>query len=215
MKSRSDESTVEAVKDIYGYLKMKNLQSKLCVLGNKCSKAVKIYIRSNGTNIQIVEPHNHSVNAAEPTVKAIKYHVIAGLAIVDINCPLQLWDLFLPQIQDTLNLLRTSRLNPAKSAYEEMEVKFDLNRTPISILGTKALAFVDPDERISWEAHEVDCYVTGLCPDHYCLLHFFCDPHQKHVQNRCLIPLSNKLQDSHHLQNRPLPPGSTKVFAFN
>ena len=90
MKSRSDESMVKAFTDIYAYLKTKNLQPKLHVLDNECSKAVQTFIKSNGTDIQIVEPHNHSVNAAEPAVKAIKYHVIAGLATVDINCPLQL-----------------------------------------------------------------------------------------------------------------------------
>ena len=76
-------------------------------------------------------------------------------------------------MEDTLNLLRTSRRDPSKSAYEEMEGPLDFNQTPISILGTKALAFVDPDERASWEAHGVDCYVTGRCPDHYRLLKFF------------------------------------------
>ena len=73
MKSRSDESMVKAFTDIYAYLKTKNLQPKLHVLDNECSKAVQTFIKSNGTNIQIVEPHNHSVNAAEPAVKAIKY----------------------------------------------------------------------------------------------------------------------------------------------
>ena len=54
------------------------------MLDNECSKAVQTFIKSNGTDIQIVEPHNHSVNAAEPSVKAIQYHIIAGLATVDI-----------------------------------------------------------------------------------------------------------------------------------
>jgi len=84
-------------------------------------------------------------------------------------------------MQEALNLLRTSRWNSTKSAYEEMEGEFDFNRTPISILGTKALAFVDPDERASWEAHGVDCYVTGRCPDHYPLLKF-CVTHTKGVR---------------------------------
>ena len=76
---------------------------------------VKTFIKSNDTDIQIVEPHDHSVDAAEPAVKAIKYHVIAGLAMVDIHFPLQLWNLSLAQMQDTSNLLRTSRRDPAKS----------------------------------------------------------------------------------------------------
>ena len=90
MKSRSDESMVKAFTDIYAHLKTKHLQPKLHVLDNKCSKAVQTFIKSNGTDIQIVEPHNHSENAAEPAVKAIKYHAIVGLTTVDINCPLQL-----------------------------------------------------------------------------------------------------------------------------
>ena len=127
MKSRSDESMVKAFTDIYAYLKPKNLQPKLHVLDNECSKAVQTFIKSNGTDIQIVKPHNHSVNAAEPAVKAIKYHVIAGLTTVDINCLLQLWDLFLSQMQDTFNLLRVSRRDPSKSAYEEIEGEFVFN----------------------------------------------------------------------------------------
>ena len=50
-------------------------------------------------------------------------------------------------MQDTLNVMHTSQRNPAKSAYEEMEGQFDFNQTHISVLGTKALSFVDPDER--------------------------------------------------------------------
>ena len=98
MKSRSDESIVKAFIDIYACLKTENFQPKLHALNNECPEAVQTFIKSNGTDIQIVEPHNHSVNAAEPAIKAIGYHVIAGLATVDINCPLQLWDLFLAQI---------------------------------------------------------------------------------------------------------------------
>ena len=71
MKSRADESMVEAFKDIYDYLKTKILKPKLYVLDNEYSKAAKTYINSNVTNIQIIEIHNHSENAAEPAVKAI------------------------------------------------------------------------------------------------------------------------------------------------
>jgi len=144
MKSKSDESMVKAFTDIYAYLKTRNLQPKLHVLYNKCSKAVQTFMKNNGTDIHKI-PRHHRLGA-----------------MVDINCPLQLWDLFLAQMQDTLTLLCTSRRYPSKSAYEEMEGEFGFTRTPISILGTKALVFVDPDERASWEAHGVDCYVYRL-----------------------------------------------------
>ena len=214
-KGRSDESMVKTFTDIYAHLKTKNLQPKLHVLDNECSKAVQTFIKSNGTDIHIVEPYNHSVNTVEHAVKAIKYHVIIGLATVDINCPLQLWDLFLAQMKDTLNLLRTSRRDPTKSAYEEMEGKFDFNWTPISILGTEALAFVNPDERTSWEAHWVDCYVTGRCLDHYHLLNFFVTHTKWGEQNRHLPPLPNKLQSTFSLRSRLHPPCGTTIFAIN
>ena len=66
------------------------------MLDNECSKAVKNFIRNNDTDIQLVEPHNHRVNAAETTIKSTKYHMIAGLQTVDPDCPLQLWSKFMP-----------------------------------------------------------------------------------------------------------------------
>ena len=58
-----------------------------------------------------MEPHNHRVNTAEPAVKSLKYHTLAIFAILDPNCPIQLWDKFTKQIEITVNLLRTSRRN--------------------------------------------------------------------------------------------------------
>ena len=96
MKSRSNEHMVKTFQDIYTYLQTKKLSPKLHVLDNECSKVVKTYINSQQVKIQLVEPHNHRVNAAETAVKAAKYHLISALATVDPDCPLQLWDRFLP-----------------------------------------------------------------------------------------------------------------------
>ena len=89
------------------------------------------------------------MNAAEPAVKAVKYHTIAGLATVDITCLLRLWCKFVPQIQDTMNMVRTSRRNSSISAYKDMEGPFDWNRTPIAPLRIKAVVIVEADERPS------------------------------------------------------------------
>ena len=92
MKSRKDEDMVTMSKEVYGELKTKGHQPKLHVLDNECSKAVKNYIVTEKTNIQLVKPHNHRVNAAEPAVKSLKCHALASFAILDPNCPIQLWD---------------------------------------------------------------------------------------------------------------------------
>ena len=118
----------------------------------------------------------------ETAVKAIKYHIIAGLATVGINCPLQLGDAFLPQMQDTLNLLQTTQSNPTISAFEDLKGPFDYNKTPMAVLGTKALAFIDPDERQSWQAHGVDAYVVGRCPLHYRLLEFYSERTRSYIK---------------------------------
>ena len=113
------------------------------------------------------------MNEVETAIKAAKYHIIAGLQTVDPDCPLQLWSKFTRQMQDTLNLLRTAREDPTKSAYEALQGPFDYNKTPMAVLGTKALAFIDPEDRAAWQAHGVDAFVVGRCPLHYQLLEFF------------------------------------------
>ena len=176
MKSRKDEDMVATFTEIYEELQAKGHQPALHVLDNECSKAVKNYITSQETGIQLVEPHNHRVNAAEPAVKTVKYHTLASLATLDPNCPIQLWCRFIQQIEITLNIMRTSRQNNTMSAYEDYHHhKFDWNKTPIAPLGTKSLTFKDPDDRAAWQPHGVDTWYTGPAMDHYRLLTFF-DP---------------------------------------
>ena len=173
MRSRTDKCMVETFQDVYKFLNKCNFSPKLHVLDNKCSKAVQAYIESNDTDIQLVEPRNHRVNAAETAIKATKYHILASLQTVDKDCPLQLWSKFTEQMQDTLNLLRTARQDPTKSAYKFLQGEFDYNKTPMATLGTRAVAFTDPDKRGAWEAHGVDAYVVGRCPLYYRLIEFF------------------------------------------
>ena len=161
MRSRNDESMVDTFKSVYKFLQKHDCSPKLHVLDNECSKAVQNFVQKEDTSIQLVEPRNHRVNAAETAIKAAKYHIIAGLQTVDPDCPLQLWSKFTRQMQDTLNLLRTAREDPNKSAYEALQGPFDYNKTPMVVLGTKALAFTDPEDRASWQAHGVDTFLVG------------------------------------------------------
>ena len=88
LASRTDVDMSKAFKDLYAYLEEHNLKPKLHVLDNKCSRAIKSFIRKEGADIQLVKPHNHRVNAAETVVKTAKYHMIASLAMLDPSCPL-------------------------------------------------------------------------------------------------------------------------------
>ncbi len=59
------------------------MQTKTARAQQRCSRAVQAYIEKEDMRIQLVEPHNHRVNAAKTAVKAAKYHIIAGLQTVD------------------------------------------------------------------------------------------------------------------------------------
>ena len=114
------------------------------------------YITVEQTEIQLVEPHNHRVNAAEPAVKSTKYYTLANFATLDPNFPIQLWCKFTKQIETTLNILRTSRRDNSKSAYHNFHnKKFDWNKTPLASLGIEILTFKDPDNRRAWQPHGV------------------------------------------------------------
>jgi hypothetical protein len=136
-------------------------------MDNKCSSAVKKYIWSKSINIQLVPLHNHRVNAAKRTIATFKEHFIATLTTVDMLCPLQLWDEFLPQIKLTLNMLRFTQQIPKKSASQEVYGSFDFNKTPLAPLGTKALVYNDPGSQTSWAPHATNGFYVGPASDHY------------------------------------------------
>jgi hypothetical protein len=90
------------------------------MMDNRCSAAAEKYIRSDTINIQLIPPHNYWVNTAERPIATFKEHFISTLATVDMLCPLQLWDEFLPQVKLTLNMLHFSQWNPKKSANQKV-----------------------------------------------------------------------------------------------
>ena len=153
MKSREDACMVDAFKQVYAKLESLGHKPKLHILDNECSRAIQNFLEEKGTRRHHVEPHNHRVNAAEPAVKTAKYHMIAALATLDWSCPIQLWSKMMEQIQDTLNMFRTSRNDTTKTAYQELEGDFDWNATPMTPLGSKGSVFIHPDNRNTFAPH--------------------------------------------------------------
>ncbi len=153
MPSRTNASMVQAFTEVISILKSGGYYPALNVMDNEYSAAAKKYIWSEAINIQLVPPHNHRANATERAIATFKEHFIAALATVDMLCPLQLWDEFLPQVELTLNMLHFSRQNPKKSANQEVYSSFYFNKTPLAPLGTKALVYNDPGSQTSWAPH--------------------------------------------------------------
>jgi hypothetical protein len=108
MPSKTDGAMIAAFTDILAKINSCGYTPALKVMDNECSKAVKAHIQSNHMDIPLIPPHNHSVNVAKRTIAMFKNHFNSALATADRNCPLQLRDDFLPQVELTLNLLRFS-----------------------------------------------------------------------------------------------------------
>ena len=76
MKNRTNASMIEVFKEVYSHLQPKGSNPKLQVLDNERSKAIKNFVNSQKTAIQLVKPHNHQVNSAKTAVKTAKYHLL-------------------------------------------------------------------------------------------------------------------------------------------
>jgi hypothetical protein len=137
LRDETDKSMLDAFQDIYKYLTDRGFKPKLNVMDNQCSKAVQTFIKSTGADIQLVNPDDHRVNAAERAIQTWKNHWIAGMGTLDPNCPIQLWCQFLEQGQDTLNMLRVSRINPKLSSYAVLEGQFISTRHHLHQLAQK------------------------------------------------------------------------------
>ncbi len=162
-----DISIFEAYKKQFENLAAKGFKPKLNVMDNQAMKHIKKNLTKNECKLQLVELHNQRVNAAERAIQTFKDAFIAALATTDSKFPLQSWDHLTPQVQDTLNLMHASRINPAILAYEALNGPYDWNRYPLAPLGCKAVVYEDEDTRGSWASRGADAWYLGPSQDHY------------------------------------------------
>lgn len=167
MVSRTETEHIRSYKKLITYLESRGRKPKFQKLDNEASTAIKKLIKDKGIDLQLVPPHIHRRNAAERAIQMFKNHFIAILSNTHKKFPLYLWDLLVPQAQMTLNMLRTSRINPKLSAYEQLEGIFNFNRTPLAPPGTKVIIHEKPTQRQTWEPHGQDGWYIGPAMEHY------------------------------------------------
>ena len=103
------------------YINKRGFKPSFNIIDKVASKAIKVYIQEEYTQMILFEPHNHQVNASERAIHAFKNHFIAGLIIGGDNFPTILWYCLIRQAQDSINLLRTTIVHPQLSAYQVLE----------------------------------------------------------------------------------------------
>ena len=161
MKNRTNEVILAAYQRVISLLKSRGLQPKLQKLDNEASQVLQQYMVEEYIDFQLVPPGLHRRNAAERAIRTFKNHFIAGLCNTAADFPLTLWDQLLPQALMTLNLLRTSRINPRLLAWSQVHGIFDFNRTPLVPPGTRVLVHEKPSLRGTWSPHAVDGWYLG------------------------------------------------------
>jgi hypothetical protein len=155
------------------YLKEKGYKPKLNVMDNQAIKGIKAYLTPQQVSLQLVEPHNHRVNATKRAIQTFKNHFIGALGMTDANFLIQLWDKLAPKVQDSINLLRHSRVHPDCSTYEMFKGPYDWNRYPMAPPGIKAIIYEDSNTCALWAPHGLDAWLLGPSKDHYrCHLYY-------------------------------------------
>jgi hypothetical protein len=143
------------------------LKPKLMKLDNEASELLKTYLHQQDITFQLVPPYSHRRNSAERAIRSFKDHLISGLCSTDKSFPMHLWDRLLPHAVITLNMLRTSRINPKLSAATHIYVQYDLNRAPMAPPETRIIAHETPSRRRNWAPHGQDGWYIGPALEHY------------------------------------------------
>ncbi len=164
-----DDLTIFNVyQSIFKDLASKGFKPMLDVMDNQATKHMKKFLTEEKCKLQLVEPHNHHVNAAEWAIQMFKDMFIAALATTDHDFPLQLWDKLTPQVILCLNLLCALQIDPTVSTHKILNGPYDWNRYPLAPLGCKAIVYKDGNTRGSWASRGVDGWYLGPSLDHYC-----------------------------------------------
>ncbi len=107
----------------------------------------------------MVKPNNHRFDAAEQAIQTCKDAFIVALATTDSEFPLQLWDKLAPQVQNTLNILGASRINPNILAYEALNGLYNWDCYPLAPPGCKAIIYEAPAVQGSWALGGTDAWI--------------------------------------------------------
>jgi hypothetical protein len=84
-----NRSIFTAYKTYFKELTAKGFKPKLNIMDNQATNHIKINLTKNKCTLQVMEPHNHCVNATKRGIKTFKAAFIAALATTDSNFQLQ------------------------------------------------------------------------------------------------------------------------------
>jgi hypothetical protein len=167
IKDRTAPELLKAFHFMEQELVARGLKPKLMKLDNEASKLLESYLHQQYITFQLVPPYIHRRNSAERAIRSFKDHLIAILCSTDKSFPMHLWDILLPQAVMTLNMLRTSRINPKLSSATHIFGQYDFNRAPMAPPGTRIITHETPGRRRTWAPYGQDGWYVGPALEHY------------------------------------------------
>ena len=174
IKSRSGKAQAEAYDSILSECKQKNVVPKTYMLDNEISPEVRAVLKAYDIEtsnkerlINLATPENKRANHAERAMDIVKPHIVSTIAGCDIDFPIKAWNLLLPQIEITLNLLRTSTVDSTLSCYGTMYGRYDFDKCPMAPAGVKVMYYKHPHLRQTWGHKSLLGFVVGPALEHH------------------------------------------------
>ena len=147
----------------------------------------------------------HQHNIAERIIHTFKAHFLSMLTGIDSRFPVTRCDLLPHQAEITINLLCTSQINPAKSAWELMCGPFNYDATPLGPPGCCIIIHAKGTTHQTWDFKGLEGFYIGLAMNHY----------------HCYILLGNSTQEivvsntvifRHHTINLPVLTAEDRII---
>ncbi len=96
ISSLNDKTIFDTYKIAFDELTAKGFKAKLNIMDNQATKYIKKFLTKEECKLQLVEPHNHRINAAKCAIQTLKNAFIATLATTNSDFLFQLWDCLTP-----------------------------------------------------------------------------------------------------------------------
>jgi hypothetical protein len=203
--NRGADTYVKAFREGIHFFKNLGHTVTSIVLDNETSKALSKLFKEENIIAQLVPPGIKRSNKAERAIQTFRNHFLAVLGTLHKDFPIDRWDLLLPHIEATLNLLHPAQDDQSKSAYEGIfGHKYDFLQHPMGPAGILVYVFELPSVRDTWATHGEVGFLLGAAMDTY-------------RSYSCLIKSTGSKRTSNTVQFFPEPlrmPGSSKEEQF-
>ena len=122
---------------------------------------------TNDVTYHLTPKSKHSRNSAQKAIQTWRDYFLSGMASTYTDFPLSQWCKLFEQGNITLNLFRSSRLNPKLSAYAQFFGAFKYQKTPFPPPGMKLMAHVLPIDHHLFGTHAIKGFSVCFAMEHH------------------------------------------------